>query len=86
MDKITLYCIIEKRENVLQKINNCVEYVGLNCFYCNQCWYCQVTKTLQREASKKGIKTFNSDIDWWSIEWYRDKHGENIPILKYHPC
>ena len=60
---ISLWCIIERREEVLKQIERCIDYVGANCFYCNKCWYCHVTKTLQREASKKGIKTFNSDID-----------------------
>ena len=59
-----IYCIIEKREEVLDKIEQCVDHVGLNCFYCNRCWFCHVTKTLQREAAKKVIKTFNSDIVW----------------------
>ena len=66
-------CIIEGREEVLEKIGQCVDYVGLNCFYCNRCWFCHVTKVLQQQASKKGIKTFNSDIVWWSIDWYKGK-------------
>ena len=66
-------CIIDRRQEVLEQIDQCVEFVGLNCFHCNRYWYCHVTKTLQREASGKGIKTFNSDIAWWSIDWYKDK-------------
>ena len=58
-----LYYMIERREEVLKQIQRCVDYVGANCFYCNNCWNCLVTKKLQNEASKKGIKSFNSDIE-----------------------
>ena len=71
---MSLYYVIEKREEILKKIEECVDYVGANCFYYNKCWQCRVTKILQREASKKGMKTckkgmkiFNSDIKWWPI-------------------
>ena len=47
---------------------------------------CCVTKKLQREAASKGIRTFNSDIDWWSIDWYVDENYENMPKLEYYTC
>ena len=76
--------MIEKREEVLKQIQRCVDYVGANCFYCNECWNCLVTKKLQKEADKKGIKLFNSNIKWWSIKWEVSKKGESIPQLVYH--
>ena len=72
--------MIEKREEILKKNEECVDYVDANCFYCNKCWQCCVTK---REATKKGMKSFNSDIKW-SIDWYKGKDGENLPKLNYH--
>ena len=81
---MSLYYVIEKREEILKKIEECVDFVGDNCFYCNKCWHCRVTKMLQREASKKGLKSFNSDIKWWSIDWYKGKNGENLPKLNCH--
>ena len=72
--------IIYKKEEILSKIQDCVNFVSANCFYCNDCWQCHVTKDLQKEASKKKLKT--SDKKWWSIEW---KTGKNpTPFLASH--
>ena len=77
-----LYYMIERREDILKQVKGCVDYVAANCFYCKNCWYCLVTKKLQKEADKKGLKT--SDIQWWSIKWSTDKKGNNIPQLVSH--
>ena len=57
--------IIYSKESILEKIQDCVNHVSANCFYYNKCWNCLVTKKLQKEASKKELKT--SSIKWWSI-------------------
>ena len=74
--------MIEKKEYVLKHIQNCIDYVAANCFYCNNCWYCLVTKKLQKESDKENLK--KTDIEWWSIKWTTDKKGNNIPRLVSH--
>ena len=48
---------LNRKEEILNKIQDCVDYVSANCFYCNNCWHCLVTKKFQKEASKKKLKT-----------------------------
>ena len=68
------------KEEILNRIQDCVNFVSASCFYCNNCWQCHVTKELQREASKKKLK--NTDQKWWSIAW---KAGKNpTPFLVSH--
>ena len=71
--------IIESREFILRQIEQCINYVSQNCFDCNNCWECSVTSKLQNKSNKKGLKTFNKHIKWWSIEWI-----DKLPILKAH--
>ena len=72
--------VLYRKEELLEKIQDCVEYVSANCFYCNNCWNCLVTKKFRKDASEKKLKT--SDKQWWSIEW---KTGENpTPFLVSH--
>ena len=78
---MSVWCIIQKREEVLDKIEKYLDFLVLNCFKCNRCWHCRVTEKLQREAASKGVNTFNSDIDWWSIDWYVDENWENMHKL-----
>ena len=79
------YFIIEKREDIINKIDEFLDYVCVNCFCCNRCWHCSVIYKLQREASKKGLQSFNSYSKWWSIEWI--KEGEHyMPKFFYHYC
>ena len=78
------FCISEKREEVLKMIDQSIEYFGLNCFFCNICWHCCVTRNLQTQAALKGIKTFNSDIKYWSIDWHKNNHNEYMPTLAYY--
>ena len=63
-----LFCIIEKREEILEKIDQAFDFVSLSCFFCNGCWRCCVARKLQKESVRVGIKTFNSDIKYWSID------------------
>ena len=79
-----LFCIIETREQIIDKIDQAVEYVGLNCFFCNVCWHCHVVRKLQKEVGRVGVKTFNSDLKYWSIDWYKNKNSEYIPKLVYY--
>ena len=79
-----LFCIIEKREQILEKIEQAVEYVGLNCSFCNVCWHRHVVRELQKEAGRVGLRTFNSDLSYWSIDWYKNKEGEYMPKLVYY--
>ena len=72
--------IIESRDSILSKIEQAVTYVSGNCFYFNGCWQCYVTSRLQKEANRKGLKTFNKHIKWWTIVWTTDK--DPLPILK----
>ena len=74
--------IIYSKESILEKNQDCVNHVSANCFYCNKCWNCLVTKKLQKEASKKKLKP--SSIKWWSICCKTGKKGENIPYLVSH--
>ena len=59
--------IIESRDSILSKIEQAVTYVSENNFYCNGCWQCYVTSRLQKELNRKGLKTFNKHIKWWTI-------------------
>ena len=79
-----LFCIIEKREEILEKIDQAFEFVSINCFFCNVCWHCCVVRELQKESSRTGIQTFNSDIKYWSIDWYKNKNNKYMPKLIYY--
>ena len=80
----SLFCIIETKEEIVEKIKRAFDYVKLKCFCCNICWHCSVVRELRKESARIGIETFNSDIKYWSIEWVRNKHNEYIPRLKYY--
>ena len=79
-----LFCIIEKREEILQKSDQAFEFVSINCFFCNVCRRCCVARELQKESSRIGIRTFNSDINYRSIDWYKNKNDEHMPKLIYY--
>ena len=79
-----LFCIIEKREKILEKIDQAFDCVSLNCFFCNVCWPCCVARKLQKESVRIGIKTFNSDIKYWSIDWQKKGNSEYMPKLTYY--
>ena len=79
-----LFCIIETKEEIVEKIKQAFEYVRLNCFCCNVCWHCSVVSELRKESVRIGLETFNSDMKYWSIEWVRNKHNEYTPVLKYY--
>ena len=79
-----LFCIIETKEEIVEKIKQVFEYIRLNCFCCYICWHCSVVRELRKESIRVGIETFNSDMKYWSIEWVRNKHNEYIPRLKYY--
>ena len=74
------FCIIEKREEILEKIEQAFDFVSLNCFCCNICWHCNVVVKLRKESVRVGIKIFNADIKYWSIDW----DNENMPKLTYY--
>ena len=76
-----LFCIIEKREEILEKIEQSFDFVSLNCFCCNICWHCCVVLRLRKESVRVGIKTFNSDIKYWSIDWEKNENSEYMPKL-----
>ena len=76
-EKAKLYYMIERKQYVIKQIQDCVDYVTANCFYCNKCWYCLVTKKLEKEADKKKLKS--SDVEWWSIKWTKSKKGKTFP-------
>ena len=78
------FCIIGKREDVLEKIDQAFDFVSLNCFCCNVCWHCNVVLKLRKESVRVGIKTFNSDIKYWSIDWEKNENGESMPKLTYY--
>ena len=75
------FCIIEKREDVLKKTDQAFDFVSLNCFCCNICWHCNVVLKLRKESVRVGIKTFNSDIEYWSIDWEKNENSEYMPKL-----
>ena len=79
-----LFCIIETREEIVEKIKQALEYVALNCFYCNICWHCCAVFKLRKESVRVGIETFNSDIKYWSIDWEKNNHDEYMPKLTYY--
>ena len=78
-----LFCIIETKEEIVEKIKQAFEYVSLNCFCCNICWHCCVALELKKESVRVGIETFNSDMKYWSIDWVQNKHNEYIPRLTF---
>ena len=67
-----LFCIIEKREEILEIINRMFDFVSLNCLCCNICFNCEVLLSLRKDSNRVGIYTFNSDIEYWSIEWEKN--------------
>ena len=71
------FCIIEKKEEILEKA---FDFVSLNCFCCNICWHFNVVVKLRKESVRVGIKTFNADIKYWSIDW----DSENMRKLTYY--
>ena len=75
---------IEKREYVLSKISESNDYVATHCNFCKKCYKCKIIKGFKDEIRTKGIKTFNQDKQWWSINWRKDKDSDNIPISKFH--
>ena len=77
--KVEFCSMIIGKEYVLKEIQACVDYVCANCFFCDNCWKCLVTKKLQKEAAKKKLKS--SEVGWWSINWVKDKSG-NSPAGK----
>ena len=79
-----LFCIIETKEEIVEKIKQAFDYVRLNYFCCKVCWHCSVVRELRKESVRIGLETFNSDMKYWSIEWVRNKHNEYTPVLKYY--
>ena len=79
-----LFCIVKKREEILEKIDLAFEFVSLNCFFCNVCWHCCVARELQKESVRIGIRTFNSSIRYWSIDRQKNKNSEYMPKLTYY--
>ena len=79
-----LFCIIKKREEIVEKIEQAFEFVTLNCFGCNIYWHCCVTLKLQKESVRVGIATFNSDIKYWSIDWEKNKDNKYMPRITYY--
>ena len=77
-------CIIEKREDILKKIDEAFDFISLNCFFCNVCWHCCVVRQFQKEVVRVGIKNSNSDKKYWSIDWFKNKHNEYMPKLTYY--
>ena len=49
------------RDEIESQYKDCVEWVSTNCYFCKECWKCDVTKTFGIEIEKKGFKTFNSE-------------------------
>ena len=60
---------------------DCVEWVSTNCYFCKECWKCDVTKTFGIEIEKKGFKTFNSEKRWWRLDWRKVKNEDPLPVL-----
>ena len=79
-----LFCIIEKKEEILEIINRLFDFVCLNCLCCNICFNCKVMLYLRKESNRVGINTFNSDVDYWSIEFEKNKDNEYMPKLTYY--
>ena len=75
---------IYKKEFVSWQIADCNNYVANHCNYCNNCWKCKVCKKFSQECNVKGIKTFNVNKKWWSIDWKKQKNGESLPVLRFH--
>ena len=78
------FCIIEEREDVLEKIDQAFDFVSLNCFCCNICWHCNVVLKLRKESVRLGIRTFNSDKKYWSRDWEKNGSSEYMPKLTYY--
>ena len=54
---MSLYFIIEKREDIVKKIDEFLDYVCVNCFCCNRCWHYSVT--YKRKVCKALILTLS---------------------------
>ena len=76
MVKEKLIGYIERKDSVLRQIGECNNYIATHCYYCKNCWQCRVTTKFNKEIIAKGIKTFNADKKWWSIDWSEEKNGE----------
>ena len=81
-----LFYIIEKKEEILEIINRMFDFVSLNCLCCNICFNCKTLSGLRKESIRVGINTFNSDVEYWSIEFEKNKDNEYMPKLSYYLC
>ena len=75
---------IEKREYICKQITEANDYVASHCYFCKNCYQCNIVNGFKREMESKGFKTFNLDKQWWAINWRKDEQGDNIPVLKYY--
>ena len=72
--------ILESRDCLLSRIMAAIDWVSERCFYCQKCRECAITSRLQKEVTRKDLKTFDSHVKWWSVAWVDD-----LPVLKPHP-
>ena len=69
------------RDEIESQYKDCVEWVSTNCYFCKECWKCDMTKTFGIEIEKKGFKTFNSEKRWWRLDWRKVKNEDPLPVL-----
>ena len=72
--------ILESRDCLLSRITDAIHWVSETWFYCQKCRECAVTSRLQKEVTRKGLKTFSNHVKWWSVAWVDD-----LPVLKPLP-
>ena len=80
-EKYVIVGYITNRNEIESQLKSCIDFVSQKCYYCGNCWECQVTKTFQIEIEKKGFKTFNSEKKWWRLDWRKIKNGDSLPVL-----
>ena len=69
---VKLVGLLESRECLLSRIKDAIDWVSKMCFYCGSCKQCLITSRLQKEVNRKGMKTFNRHVKWWSVGWIDD--------------
>ena len=75
------YCVIYTRQEINEIEKKMFKYIQTNCICCNFCFHCKFLINLKREISRVGFNSFNSDINYWSIDF---KDYECNVRLKYY--
>ena len=76
------YCVIQTRQEISEIEKHMFEYVQSNCVCCNFCFHCKLLIKLKKEIARTGFNSFNSDIKYWSVDWFTKEEHNLLP--KYY--